>query len=86
MYVGGDTKWVAVIETLFCGARFETGRDKGIWGKDGGSRRGDREFRFWNIRRSYLDRSDGLGVGESALSFLGDTTRARLLQITFAFG
>ena len=70
-----------------CGTGFEIGRDEGIWGKNdvGGSGWGNSAVGLRNTHRHNFDCGDGLGVCEGAFLFLGDTTRARLLQITLAF-
>lgn len=87
-YVGRNIRRVVTIEALPYDASFDIRWDESVRGRNdvGGSRSGNGVLGLETNRRDYLDRSNGLGVGENAFFSSGDTAGTGLLQIAFAFG
>ena len=81
-------KRVAAIRVSLGGVRLEIRWKEDVWGKNDvcGGRGGRGTFNPAGTHRGHLDSDNRLGVGKYAFLLLRDTTRARLLEIAFAFG
>ena len=79
--IGRNIKRIAAIFVLFRGTRLGIRWNEVIRGKNnvGGSWRGKDALGLVEVWSGYFDGSHGLGVGENAFLFLGDTARAGLL-------